>query len=332
MFSRGFCFSAGGAGTLIRSVVVAFTVTLLLALVSCSPAGDSDAGGTPTDAGTRTVTDALGPVEVPVTPQRVVATDFFSSSLLVDVGVVPIGVMEGIGLDNSRPQRYIDALDDVEQLSTYSEINVEKVMALEPDLIIVDAAFPDAETLSRLADIAPLFHVDLTGSWSERAISVADAVNKRAEAEQQKATYDARAAEISETYREILDTMPIAIVSLNTADGTWASYAPGGWPTPAWVDIEATFREPTEGEAKTSTEWAWISDELISKLDNAAILLVVEPEQLPRYEQSSLWNALPAVEAGNVFDWFEYPATSSFQWGLDNLAAVEGILDQVNPS
>lgn len=304
----------------------ALVAVLLLGtgLSACAP---STAG--PQSGETRIVADALGEAEIPVDPQRIVATDFFSSSVLVDVGVIPVGVMQGIEEPGSRPERYIDALAGVEQVSTYAEINVEKVLDLDPDLIIVDAAFPEPETLDRLAAIAPLFHVDLTGSWSERALSIADAANEREQAETQQRQYEERAAEISAEYRELLDAQPLAIVSLNTNDATWASYAPGGWPTPSWVDIDATFRTPTDGEAKTSDEWAWISDEQLEKLDNAGFIVVLEPDQLQRLTGNRVWESLPAVRTGNVFSGFDAPATSSFLWGLDSLDAITSVLDQV---
>lgn len=302
-------------------------VAVLLVGTGLSACAPSTAG--PQSGETRIVADALGEAEIPVDPQRIVATDFFSSSVLVDVGVTPVGVMQGIEEPGSRPERYIDALAGVEQVSTYAEINVEKVLDLDPDLIIVDAAFPEPETLDRLAAIAPLFHVDLTGSWSERALSIADAANEREQAETQQRQYEERAAEISAEYRELLDAQPLAIVSLNTNDATWASYAPGGWPTPSWVDIDATFRTPTDGEAKTSDEWAWISDEQLEKLDNAGFIVVLEPDQLQRLTGNRVWESLPAVRTGNVFSGFDAPATSSFLWGLDSLDAITSVLDQV---
>jgi iron complex transport system substrate-binding protein len=277
---------------------------LLLTGCSSPTPGDDDTAETPE---TRVVTDALGEVTVPVDPQRVVATDFFSSSMLVDVGVVPVGVMQGIQEPDSRPERYMTALADAAQVSTYAEINVEMVLDLDPDLIIIDSNFGDAETVERLADIAPLFNVDLSGSWSERALSVADAVGRLDEAEKQQQEYLDRAQEISEEYRDVLDANPLAVVSLNTTDATWAHYAPGGWPTPAWIDVDA----------------------VIGKLDNAGIIVVLEEDQLARYADNPIWNALPAVVAGNVFSDFPSPATSSFAWGMDNLDTIDGILAQV---
>ena len=308
-------------------VIGAATVLVLASFgLSACASGDtaSQASGE-----TRTVTDALGETEIPVDPQRIVATDFFSSSVLVDVGVTPVGVMQGIEEPGSRPERYIEALDGVTQVSTYAEINVEKVLDLDPDLIIVDAAFPEPETIERLSAIAPLFHVDLTGSWSDRALSVADAAGRLDVAKEQQAEYNDRAAEISETYRDVLDANPLAVISLHPNEATWASYAPGGWPTPAWVDIDAKFRTPTGGEAKTSDEWAWISDEQLEKLDNAGMIIALEPEQLKRYEGNTVWESLPAVKSGNLFSGFEAPATSSFFWGMDSLDAIESILQNV---
>lgn len=311
---------------LLRVVATVSSFALLgSALAGCAASADAS----DSESATRTVADSVGDVRIPTHPKRIVATDFFSSSVLVDVGVTPVGVMQGIQEPGSRPQRYIDALKGVEQVSTYAEINVEKVLDLDPDLIIVDAAFPEPETLKRLEAIAPLFRVDLTGSWSKRALSIADAANHLDTAQKQQRSYDERAKRISKHYRKVLDENPLAVVSLNTNDATWASYAPGGWPTPAWVDIDAVFRTPTDGEAKTSTDWAWISDEQLEKLGNAGFIVVLEPEQLSRYENNRVWKSLPAVRNGKVFSGFEAPATSSFEWGQDSLDTVESILQKV---
>ncbi len=304
---------------------------MMLTLSGSVLAGCGAAGEEPETAAsaTRIVTDATGEVEVPSDPQRVVSTDFYSSSLLVDVGIVPVGTMQGVTEPESRPQKYIDALQDAAEISTYAEIDVEKILELDPDLIIVDSEFSDPETVKRLEEIAPSFKVDVNGDWDDRALSVADAVNKLDTAKQQQAAFEQRAAQISQDYRDVLEQNPLGILSLNPNEATWAGYTPTGWASPAWVAVDAQFREPTDGEAKEHDQWAWISDELLEKLDNAGILLVLEDEQLERYKNNPLWNSLPAVKAGNVFAWNDSPATSSFEWGMYNLDSVENILKQV---
>lgn len=309
-----------------RSAAGALLLAVTVVLAGCSGTGEG-AGSRAGD--TRTITDALGEVTVPVEPERVVSTDFFSSSVLVDVGITPVGVMEGVAEPDSRPDRYVETLGGVEQLSTYAEIDVEKVAQLDPDLIIVDAEFPEPETLERLETIAPLFHVDLSGDWADRALSIADGVGRLDEAEAQQRDYRERADAVSEEYRDVLDATPLAIVSINTTENTWASYAPGGWPTPVWMDVGATFRTPTQGEADTADDWAWVSDEELSKLDNAGMIIVLEKEQLARYADNPAWKQLPAVRKNRVFTDFPSPATSSFRWGMDNLDSVETILSEV---
>ncbi|MFF3064576.1 ABC transporter substrate-binding protein [Oerskovia sp. NPDC057915] len=308
---------------------VAAALALVLALAACSsPDGDATPDTVPGE--TRTVQDALGAVEVPVDPQRIVSTDFFSSSVLVDVGIVPVGVMSGIDEPNpaARPNRYFDALGDVPAVSTYAEINVEKVLDLAPDLIIVDSQFSDPETIERLATIAPIFNVDLSGSWSERALSIADAANRLDEVTAQKADYDARVAEISTAYRDVLDGRRFAVLALHPTEATWSAYLPGSWPTPVWVDLGATFRETTDGES-TDDSFVWLPDEQLEKLSNADVVLVVDTEQLPRMEANGLWTSLPAVTDGLALPNVKASATSSFLWGLDNLDDAEEILQKV---
>ncbi|MGW1146737.1 hypothetical protein ACWD6I_17130, partial [Streptomyces sp. NPDC002454] len=68
------------------------TLTVASAAVLLTSACSSD--GTPAssksaEAGTRTVTDIAGKVEVPAEPQRIVSVDFYSPATLVDLGIKP---------------------------------------------------------------------------------------------------------------------------------------------------------------------------------------------------------------------------------------------------
>lgn len=311
----------------LRSALVLAAAGLLLAGCASGPASDSAGHSNET----RTVTDALGTVEVPTDPQRIVSTDFFSSSVLVDVGVTPVGVMQGIDADDpdARPSRYYEALKDIPGISTYAEINVEKVLDLNPDLIIVDSAFSQPETIERLAEIAPLFNVDLSGSWSDRALSIADAANRLDEATEQQQRYEERVAEVAKTHRELLDRASFGVLALHPSEATWSSYLPGGWPTPVWMDLGITFREHTAGES-TEGEFLWLPDEQLEKLENADALLVVDHNQLARYDDNPLWNSLPSVKNGAAVRSMPAPATSSFLWGLDNLDSADEILAELD--
>ncbi|GLY17533.1 hypothetical protein Kisp01_45470 [Kineosporia sp. NBRC 101677] len=71
---------------------------------------------------------------MPAAPQRVVCGDYFGAFALVDVGLVPVGV--GGGGYESTGARYGDRLAGVLVTGDYTEPDVEKIAAAEPDLIL----------------------------------------------------------------------------------------------------------------------------------------------------------------------------------------------------
>jgi len=129
-----------------RRLAAALTAApLALVLAACGAGADAAepaASATPTTAATTvTVEDNHGSVEVPLDPQRVVALDnrVFETLAAWDVPLVaaPKGVM-GEGL---WPQ-YTEN-DDVLDVGTHREPNLESIIAAEPDLVIGGYRFAD---------------------------------------------------------------------------------------------------------------------------------------------------------------------------------------------
>ncbi|MGW6462125.1 ABC transporter substrate-binding protein, partial [Streptomyces sp. NPDC055078] len=71
----------------------AASAAAVLIMSACSAGGTES--GNASGAKTRTVTDIAGEVEVPAEPQRIVSVDFYSPATLVDLGIKPVGVVEG---------------------------------------------------------------------------------------------------------------------------------------------------------------------------------------------------------------------------------------------
>ena len=73
-----------------RLLAVGTALTLTVGLAACAPADSEQVGSAPA---TRTVETDFGPVEVPVDIERIVSVDFYTPAALVDVGVMPVGVV-----------------------------------------------------------------------------------------------------------------------------------------------------------------------------------------------------------------------------------------------
>jgi iron complex transport system substrate-binding protein len=146
-----------------------FPVLLMLAIVitACG-------GGNPKSSGGETIIyeSETGPVEVPANPQRVVSLSGFTGNLM-HLGVPVIGA----DIWSKSAAQFAEKLKDVEEAS---EENLEKLIELDPDLII---ALSTAKNLDKIREIAPT----VTYTWGaldifDMHIEIGKAVNKEKEA------------------------------------------------------------------------------------------------------------------------------------------------------
>lgn len=132
---------------------------LTLGLTACSGADASlDAAAPGDDARTVTITGTNGEVTVPAEPERVVALDNTSFETLRDWGVTPVAVPKGL-LPREGFEDWL-ADDDIADVGTHREPDLEAVAAAEPDVIIGGYRF--SEYTDDLEQIAPV--VDVAGS------------------------------------------------------------------------------------------------------------------------------------------------------------------------
>jgi iron complex transport system substrate-binding protein len=136
-------------GALLAAVLVA-----CLVLAGCSGGSEPGPGGA---GGSVTVRHAYGETTVPAAPQRVVAVGFNDADFVLALGVVPVGVRDFVGAfdETTRPWAQ-QALGGArpEQVGG-QEVDIEKVAALRPDVIIGLYSFMDRATYDTLSRIAP---------------------------------------------------------------------------------------------------------------------------------------------------------------------------------
>ncbi|MBW7452485.1 ABC transporter substrate-binding protein, partial [Paenibacillus sepulcri] len=86
----------------------------------------------PDTAAVRSYTDALGrTVDIPANPQRIVTTQYLPE--LLAVGVKPIGAVTHLLTSFASVK---DQIAGIEDLGAINEMNLEKTLQLQPDLII----------------------------------------------------------------------------------------------------------------------------------------------------------------------------------------------------
>lgn len=104
-------------------------------LIACGDSEDEDAAP---EATTRVVDTELGPVEVPVKPQRVVVFDRRGTlGYLLDLGIKPIAAMSAPAIYGGSTFHPLLG-DDAANIATISatEPDIEQLVSLQPDLIV----------------------------------------------------------------------------------------------------------------------------------------------------------------------------------------------------
>lgn len=146
-------------------------------------------------AGTRQVIDANGQSQtVPDAPARVVVLGELDLDAALTLGVQPVGTINGRG-QATLPRYLLDkAGKEISVVGDLDNPNLEKLIDLEPDLILTAQTKPELLTL--LNEIAPTV---VTGNWGEPWKQVfqrtALVLNKEAEGKAFLAQYDARLQE-----------------------------------------------------------------------------------------------------------------------------------------
>lgn len=309
----------------------------LAAATQTSPAIAQSTGASPT-SGEWTFTDDRGvTITLPQRPERVVAYVPLAAGLW-DVGYRVVGVYGTLRRPDGSPEIYAGAIDfdAVESLGeTYGEIDLEKLVALQPDLIIFDLYSAEVDlwglpedAVAQVEDIAPILGI----SFVERPVT--DTIGRL---EELAGALGADLTEPAVTEARTHFDQASADVQAACADKPNLSVlAAAGWTdnlyianAPLWADL-IYFRELgldlITPDVDSSELWETLSWEQAAKYPADLILNDARSAALPIEQLAEIptWNQLPAVQAGQVGAWHTefVPSHAGFAAVLESLAAT----------
>ncbi|MYL62504.1 ABC transporter substrate-binding protein [Bacillus hwajinpoensis] len=176
-------------------------------LAACGTNGNnenSSSGDKKEEEATRTVTHAMGESEVPENPEKVVILTNEGTEALLAMDVKPVGAVQS-WLGDPWYDHISDDMKDVEVVGTESEVNLEAVAALKPDLIIGNKLRQE-DIYDQLSAIAPTVYSEtLKGDWQENFEFYAKALNKEDQGEEVMNAYNDRIDSMSEELGDQLD-------------------------------------------------------------------------------------------------------------------------------
>ena len=157
-----------------------------------------------TTAHARDFTHAMGVTDVPDNPQRIVVLTNEGTEALLAVGVTPVGAAKS-WLGDPWYDHIADQMTEVTNVGEESAVNLELLVALEPDLILANKSRHEA-IYEQLSAIAPTVVSErLRGDWKINMALYTDAVGKGAEGQAALDAYDARIAAISSALGDSVD-------------------------------------------------------------------------------------------------------------------------------
>ncbi|WNS46302.1 AraC family transcriptional regulator [Paenibacillus sp. MMS20-IR301] len=245
---------------------------------------------------TKVVETVNGEVEVPIHPKRIVAGEYLGS--LIAVGITPIGTSDH-HIKNPYFQEY---LKDVANIGEGNG-NVEKILALEPDLIIMDDMYPELN--EQMAKIAPTVVIPYASlkTVHEEVTYFGDLLGQQTEAQAWLADYDSRTASAKEKVLQAVpadSTFSVIESSDNSLMAVGTSFGKGGQP----IYNGFGFKPPADIAAELADPgWASFSAEVLPKYAGDYIILTSDTATLDELKADPIWGLLPAVKNNHVFLW-----------------------------
>lgn len=263
------------------------------------------------------------PLCLPSTPQRIVTLDpTFSLGMALELGLPVVGAPLS-GMSDASLKNRAEAAG-VADLGTFAQPSIERIVALQPDLIIGSGFLGDGayEMASR---IAPALFVT-PEDWKDFFHVLAAATGRADAAGEAFAAYDRRVADI----RARAPDVRVSVVRITPWDFQVYPDTPGAY-GPFAVLREAGIRrsayETTDGDTTVKRpDW-----EELANLDGDVLLYIVgganDSDRSGRHEEvisNPLWQMLPAVKAGRTHrvdaaTWMEFSGLSSANKVLDDI-------------
>lgn len=179
--------------------ILALASVFLLLITACGNSDDASQREADTTGKGYTVEHAMGTSKIPGKPKRVVILTNEGTEALLAMGVKPVGAVRSF-TGNPWYDHLKDELKGVEVVGTEQEVNIEKIAALQPDLIIGNKLRQEA-IYDKLNKIAPtVFSETLRGDWKENLELYAKALHREDEGQKVLEQFDQRVDRLKEKW------------------------------------------------------------------------------------------------------------------------------------
>jgi iron complex transport system substrate-binding protein len=206
----------------LRTFLSIISIMTIFILAACGGANEEENNAKKKDDSPKTedtsytVEHAMGSTTLEKAPKKVVILTVEGTEALLALGVTPVGAVQS-WTGNPWYDHIAKEMKDVEVVGLESEVNVEAIAALQPDLIIGNKMRQEA-IYEQLSAIAPtVFAEDLRGNWKNNFELYAKALNKEEKGKEILEAYDTRIADLKEQLGDKLN-MKVSMVRFMAGD------------------------------------------------------------------------------------------------------------------
>lgn len=311
-------------------ILSAVLIAGMLSGCSGTSAGNNGVSNTGEDSvSTRIYTDKAGrQVEIPAKPKRIVTIS--STPEAVALGIKPVGAADNWSSSLDASQK-----EGIESIGAVNGLNLEKILELEPELIITPERVTDEETWESLSKIAPTVVGPFFGDAIENLRTIGDLLGRSEEAEAWISQYESKAAATKEKLSDVIEEGKTALVIQLESSAKSGAYI---YPASTWplVYDVLSLQLPDVAELKEQTSGAELSLEKLAEYDPDYIFLTSIDEEgmsqrIQQFTDNSLWQVLSAAKNKRIYTIGSRLSSGdalTLEWALDDVVrAVEEVTE-----
>jgi iron complex transport system substrate-binding protein len=314
-----------------RTVGPAFAAAALsLGLAACGSSSAEEPAAEAQDFDV-TVEHAMGTTTITERPERIVALDSSYADAVLLLEKELVGITTYPGYSEDLPDYLGDAREeyaaDVVSVGDLTAPSLEKILALEPDLI-VSAKIRHESIYEQLSQIAPTIMSETTGAtFKENVELLAEAVGEEELAAEKIGAYEAAAAEVGAAINATADNPTISVTRF--LDGPTRLYLKDSY-SGIVLDDAGLARPPAQDTTGFALE---ISEENIAQADADAIFVTTYEDDAgaaakskAAFEANALWKPLaPKVTEVGDTTWMTAVSIQGAYHILADLAEAFGV-------
>ncbi len=289
---------------------------LMLVLGACGSNNSSEETNS-----AQTVTDAIGEMEFPANPERVLAPNM--EDYLVTLGITP-AAQWSIG---TTVHTYLqDELKDVPLISW--DMPIEDVIDAEPDLIMFESEAAIQEGMyEEYKKVAPtyVFKSDDTADWRKQLTVMGELFGKEDAAKTAIEEYDQKTEDAKAQVKEAIGDESAALIWVT--GGQFFVFEGDRYASNVlYKDLGITMPTYIKDLGNSQEVWQAISLEALADLDadHLFIMAAANEEGIETLENSSVYKSIPAAEKDQV-----YLFEDSSNWTINAKTANDVTIDLV---